>query len=191
MKYFVATVLTKGKKEDVEAILAVTAMAEQFHFIADTHPALHPGQCARIDKDAETVGWLGRVHPQVLKKLSIKSDIYVFELEWEAISAVQLPAYKPLSKYPSIRRDLAFEVDQQVSSQQFIDIIKHEIGKILVDLRIFDVYHGKGVDSGRKSVALGLILQESSRTLTDQEVEDATSRVVSKLEKELGATLRD
>ena len=78
-----------------------------------------------------------------------------------------------------------------MTSQQLIDIIKREIAKILVDLHIFDVYQGKGVDSGRKSVALGLILQESSRTLTDQEVEDATSRVVSKLEKELGATLRD
>jgi phenylalanyl-tRNA synthetase beta chain len=178
-------------KGDVEAILEMTAMQEQFRFIADTHPALHPGQCARIEKDGESVGWLGRVHPQVLNKLGIKTDIFVFELNWDALADVQLPAYRALSKYPSIRRDLAIVVDEQVSSQQLIDIIKREIAEILVDLRIFDVYQGKGVDSGRKSVALGLILQESSRTLTDQEVEDATSRVVSKLEKELGATLRD
>ncbi len=161
-------------KGDVEAIIDMTAHREQFRFIADNHPALHPGQCARIEKNAESVGWIGKIHPQVLKNLGIKADIYVFELSGDAISTVQLPEYRALSKYPSIRRDLALVVDDRVSSQQLTDIIQTEIAEILVDLRIFDVYHGKGVDSGRKSVALGLILQESSRTLTDQEVEDAT-----------------
>ncbi len=178
-------------KADVEAILAMTAMQDQFQFIVDRHPALHPGQCARIDKDGEAVGWIGMVHPQVLNKLGIKANIFVFELAWEALATVKLPSYKALSKYPSIRRDLAIVVDEQVVSQQIIDVIRDEIGEILVDLRIFDIYRGKGVDSGRKSVALGLILQESSRTLTDQDVEDTTAKVVLKLEKELGATLRD
>jgi len=178
-------------KGDVESILDMTAMKEQFSFVSGQHPSLHPGQCACIKKADEPVGWLGKMHPQVLQKLGIKNDIYLFEIDWNAISGVQLPQYLPLSKYPSIRRDLAVVVDKKISSLQIINTIKKVIPEILTDIRIFDVYQGKGVDFGRKSVALGLILQESSRTLTDQEVEDATSKVVIKLEKELGATLRD
>jgi len=178
-------------KGDVEAMLEMTGLKEQFSFETGQHPSLHPGQSARITKANETVGWLGKLHPQVLQKLGIKNDIYCFEIDWNAISGVQLPQYMPLSKYPSIRRDLAVVVDNEISSLQIINTIKAEIPEILMDIRIFDVYHGDGVDFGRKSVALGLILQESSRTLTDQEVEDATHKVVIKLEKELGATLRD
>ncbi len=178
-------------KGDVESILDMTAMKDQYSFVAGKHPSLHPGQCACINKGEEQIGWLGKLHPQVLQKLGIKNDIYLFEIDWNAISDVQLPKYVPLSKYPSIRRDLAVVVDDEISSLQIINTIKAVIPEILTDIRIFDVYHGKGVDFGRKSVALGLILQESSRTLTDQEVEDATSKVVIKLEKELGATLRD
>jgi len=178
-------------KGDVESILEMTGLRDQFSFVAETHPACHPGQCARILKNSEAVGWIGRLHPQVLQKLGIKTEVYVFELDWEALIEVKLPTFTAQSKYPSIRRDLAIVVDERVSSDQLINIIRGVIPKILVDIRIFDVYQGKGVDFGRKSVALGLILQESSRTLTDQEVEEATSKVVGKLEKELGATLRD
>ena len=178
-------------KGDVEAMLDLTSEKDQFQFAAGTHPALHPGQSANIIKADEVVGWIGRLHPKVLQKLGLKEDVYVFELNWEAISTTCLPEYKALSKYPSIRRDLAVVIDDEVSSQQILDVINDAEPEILKEVRIFDVYKGKGVDSGRKSVALGLILQESSRTLTDQDVESTTANVVAKLEKQLGATLRD
>jgi len=178
-------------KSDVEMILALTGNREQFSFEKGLHPALHPGQTAVIQKAGETIGWLGNMHPQVLHKLGIKNEIFLFEIDWSAILSVQLPTYMPLSKYPSIKRDLAVVVDERVTSAAIQSVIETELGEILCDVQIFDVYHGKNIDSGRKSVALGLILQDSSRTLIDQEIENATSRVVAQLEKELGATLRD
>lgn len=178
-------------KSDVEMILSLTGKPEQFSFNKASHPGLHPGQTAAIHKGADTVGWLGKMHPQVLHKLGIKNEIFLFEIDWSAILSVQLPAYMPLSKYPSIKRDIAVVVDEHVTSAEIQAVIQAELGEILSDVQIFDVYHGKNIDSGRKSVALGLILQDSSRTLIDQEVENATARVVAQLEKELGATLRD
>lgn len=178
-------------KGDVEAILDLTADKDQFRFETGSHPSLHPGQSANIIKAKEVVGWVGRLHPKVIQKLGLKEDVYVFELSWDAITSVKLPEFKALSKFPSIRRDLAVVVDDEVSGQQVLDVINQTLPEILKEVRIFDVYKGNGVDSGRKSVALGLILQESSRTLTDQDVDSATAKVVEKLEKKLGATLRD
>jgi len=178
-------------KGDVEAILDMTANASDFSFVSGDHPALHPGQSARIMKADKQVGHIGRLHPQIKQKLGVKDDIYVFELAWDEINSVSLPAYTALSRFPSVRRDLAIVIDDDVSSGQLKDLIEACIPKFLKEIRIFDVYQGKGVDSGRKSVALGLILQESSRTLTDQDVEEATSKVVSELAKQLGATLRE
>jgi len=178
-------------KGDVEAMLDLTADKGRFSFAADVHPSLHPGQSARILKAGEAIGWIGRLHPKVLQKLGLKQDVYVFEVEWQAISNTKLPAFSPLSKYPSIRRDLAVVIDEGISSHAITEVIEQSLPEILKEVLIFDVYTGKGVDSGRKSVALGLILQESSRTLTDQDVDSATNLVVEKLEKQLGATLRD
>jgi len=178
-------------KGDVEAILDMTANVAQFSFAKGSHPALHPGQSACILKADKQIGHIGRLHPKIQQKLGIKDDIFVFELAWDEINEVSLPAYTPLSKFPSVRRDLAIVIDDNISSGQLKALIEACIPKFLKEIRIFDVYQGKGVDSGRKSVALGLILQESSRTLTDQDVEEATTKVVSELEKQLGATLRD
>ncbi|NOY67180.1 MAG: phenylalanine--tRNA ligase subunit beta, partial [Gammaproteobacteria bacterium] len=178
-------------KGDIEALLDLTTEKDQFQFVAGTHPALHPGQSADIIKAGEIVGRVGRLHPKVLQNLGLKDDTYVFELNQDAISKANLPAYAPLSKYPSIRRDLAIVVNDEVSCQQVLDVIKQTEAEIIKEVRIFDVYKGKGVDSGRKSIALGLILQESSRTLTDQDVESATVKVVGELDNKLGATLRD
>jgi len=178
-------------KGDVESVLALTADKDAFKFKSAVHPSLHPGRSACIEKDGKTVGWVGCIHPKIQQKLGVKEDIYVFELAWDAISKLCLPSFEPLSKYPFIRRDLAIVVEKQVTSQQIIDTINGVLEEIIKDIRLFDVYEGAGVDSGRKSVALGLILQESSRTLTDQDVESATTKVVTELEKKLGATLRD
>jgi phenylalanyl-tRNA synthetase beta chain len=164
-------------KGDVEAVLGLTA--GELAFRPAAHPALHPGQSAEVLLDGEAIGFVGALHPAVQQKLSLA-----------AVSQARIPAFRPLSRFPAIRRDLAIVVEQSVSRQQVEESIRMDASEILQDLILFDVYVGKGIDSGRKSLALGLTLQDNSRTLTDEEVEGFIAKVVSGLETRLGATLR-
>ncbi len=182
-------------KADVEALLALSGRND-WQFIApqagEEHPALHPGQSARIcDANGKAVGWIGGLHPRLLKGFGLKRSVYLFEIDAEAITMGQVPAYHSLSKFPRIRRDLAVLVDEAVSAGEVLEIIRSSAGEHLESVQLFDVYRGTGVEIGRKSLALGLILQDSSRTLTDQDVDLAVSRAVDQLKQQVGASLRD
>ncbi|WP_421621678.1 phenylalanine--tRNA ligase subunit beta [Alkalilimnicola ehrlichii] len=180
-------------KGDVEALLAAGGRAGAFRFQADHHPALHPGQTARIldsDHDHRPVGWLGALHPARARELDIQGPVFLFELDLSAVQAGHLPAFRPLSRYPANRRDLALLVADEVPAQTLVDVARAAGGEQLVDIRLFDVYAGKGVPEGRKSVAMGLILQDSSRTLTDEDMDRVLGRVVERLAQEAGAVLR-
>jgi phenylalanyl-tRNA synthetase beta chain len=107
-----------------------------------------------------------------------------------SLKSGKLPRFAPISKYPAIRRDLAIIVDEQVTSQDIVDCISQVAGELLVNLELFDEYRGEGIDSGRKSLALGLTLQDSSRTLKDNAVDAILDRVVGALSSELAAQLR-
>jgi phenylalanyl-tRNA synthetase beta chain len=137
------------------------------------------------------MGWLGLLHPELQAKLDIGVDVLLFELALDALDAGKLPSFEPLSKFPAIRRDIAVVVDRSVSFDAVRACVDRAAPAILRDIRLFDVYTGENVDSGLKSLALGLILQHSSHTLKDQEVEDATAAILQALDSELGATLRD
>ncbi len=177
-------------KGDVEALFDLAG--SRVRFVAAAHPALHPGQSAQlVDSAGQVIGWLGRIHPEVIKKQDLSSDVHVFELDLEALQQGRIPKFQALSRFPSIRRDIAIVVDEAITSEQVCNTIRQTIPEQLKEIRLFDVYRGKGVDSGRKSFALGLILQESSRTLVDQEADAAVEWVLVQLEKELGASLRD
>ena len=178
-------------KADVQALLDLTGRGDQFIFTVKEHPALHPGQSACIEYRGREIGWVGALHPKLLQKLGVSETIFVFDLEWEAITEARLPEFTAVSKYPSIRRDLAVVIEETLTSDKLVECIRGILPNLLKEIRIFDVYKGKGVDSGRKSVALGLILQDSSRTLTDQDVDAAMADVMSELQKQLGATLRE
>ena len=172
-------------------MLAHTRATEEFTFESGQHPALHPGQSARILKQGKAVGWLGVMHPELEKDLSLEGPVVLFELQAEALMEAQHRQFQPISKFPNIRRDLSLVVDDQVSSQQILDTID-EIGiKTIAKRWVFDVYQGKGVENGRKSMSLGLILLDSSRTLTDEDVEEVISGVVMDLKTSLGAALRE
>jgi phenylalanyl-tRNA synthetase beta chain len=112
-------------------------------------------------------------------------------MDADALRAAALPAFTELSRYPSIRRDLAVVVDEEVSAAAVMDCVRESAGALLRELVVFDVYRGKGIPNGRKSLAIGLILQETSRTLTDQDVEEVVERVVGRLRHDLRATLRE
>ncbi|MDH5710786.1 MAG: phenylalanine--tRNA ligase subunit beta [Gammaproteobacteria bacterium] len=176
-------------KGDVEALLATTGKACVFE--AASHPVLHPGQSARISIDGTVAGWVGALHPEASKQLDLDENVYIFELRLDILKSAILPKFSPLSRYPEVRRDLAIVVDENVSVQSIQDCITEISSDLLQNIQIFDIYTGKGVDSGRKSVALGLILQDFSRTLTDQDVETEVENVVSSLKQKFAATLRE
>jgi len=181
-------------KADVEALLRITGRAPEFSFVAATHPALSPGRTASIVVGGAIVGWLGALHPNLQSRLDRPQHrtggAIVFALQLEPAFAARVPAFRTYSKFPSIRRDLAVVVDEQTSSATVGNIAREAAGEWLQEIVVFDVYRGTGVDSRRKSIGLGLILQDVSRTLTDADADRTMQTVVLRLERELGAKIR-
>jgi phenylalanyl-tRNA synthetase beta chain len=178
-------------KSDVEALLALAATPGEIDFIAAEHPALQPGQAAEIIRGGEVIGVVGKLHPQLAKRYDLKRAVYVFELDAAQALRTAAPSASPISKFPAIRRDIAVIVDDKVSADDLVKAIALTSTKLIRDVRIFDIYKGDGIEAGRKSVAIGLILQETSRTLTDEDADAAMAAVVSKLEDKFAAELRD
>jgi len=178
-------------KGDVEAILALTGRRGDYHFVAAMHPALHPGQCAVIRLHGRDIGWVGRVHPLLAGQHDLEPATLLFQLEFAALEEGSLAQFSSISRYPSIRRDLAVVVDAAITVDDLCREARNAAGELLKELVIFDVYQGKGIETGRKSIAFGLILQDSSRTLTDQDTESLVARVTQQLGDTIGATLRE
>ncbi|WP_297528406.1 phenylalanine--tRNA ligase subunit beta [Thiohalobacter sp.] len=178
-------------KGDVEALLALTGRAADFEFRPDRHPALHPGRCARILEDGRPVGWIGSLHPALAGRLDLPANTQLAEIELAALESARPARFAPISRFPALRRDLAVVVDATVPWGEIRRVVSEAGGETLKETRLFDVYMGQGVEKGRKSIALGLILQDSSRTLTDQDIESVVSRVTAALREQLGASLRE
>ncbi|OGT90073.1 MAG: phenylalanine--tRNA ligase subunit beta [Gammaproteobacteria bacterium RIFOXYA12_FULL_61_12] len=178
-------------KADLENLLRIGGEPDAYRFEALEHPALHPGQSAGIFHHGVLAGHLGMLHPRLAAEWDLDKNLFLFELRLSAIRKGGLPAFKPLSKFPSIRRDIALVLDREVGFGTLEKCVRAHGSEILRDILLFDVYTGEKVDSGRKSLALGLILQDSSRTLTDQDVEETMTGILRGLAGELGAQLRD
>ncbi len=178
-------------KGDVEALLDLAASDAEFAFAAAERPGLHPGQTATILRGGDEIGYIGSLHPGVLAAYDISAPVYAFELDLEVIRGAALPAFTELSKYPETRRDLAVLVDIEVAAAELLQNVRTVAGTYLVDLRLFDVYEGKGIDPKRKSLALGLTFRDSSRTLSDEEISKSVDQVIDLLEKTYGAELRN
>jgi phenylalanyl-tRNA synthetase beta chain len=133
---------------------------------------------------------VGRIHPVIAGQFDLDPDTYLFEFEHVAVLGGGIVLFQELSRYPSIRRDLAIVTDLEVTAAELQTEVKRSAGTLLKEMVIFDVYQGEGIETGRKSVAFGLILQDSSRTLTDDDVEVVVSRVTESLNKKFGAALR-
>jgi phenylalanyl-tRNA synthetase beta chain len=177
-------------KSDVEALLDASGCRAQCHWLPAQHAALHPGQTARIERDGQTLGWVGTLHPGLAARLGLPGNLQLFELATARLGDAVKPGFTPLSKFPSIRRDIAIVVDTSVTFDAVSRCVRDAAGDLLRDFLLFDVYAGDRVDPGRKSMALGLILQASSQTLTDQDVEAVTARVLDRLAEDVGAELR-
>ncbi|MDY1016464.1 phenylalanine--tRNA ligase subunit beta [Pseudomonas coleopterorum] len=177
-------------KADVEAVLGFAGALDAFTFVPGQHPALHPGQTARIERDGQQVGYLGALHPELVKSLGLDRAVFVFELVLAEVSEGRLPKFQELSRFPEVRRDLALLADRDVAASAVMEVIRENAGEWLTDLRLFDVYQGKGIDPHRKSLAVGLTWQHPSRTLNDDEVNTTTQAILTSLEQRLNATLR-
>lgn len=177
-------------KADVEALLGSAGAAAEFTFVADEHSALHPGQTARIERNGHAVGFVGALHPELTNALGLDQSVFVFELNLAAVAAGRLPEFRELSRFPEVRRDLALLVAREVPAQALLQAVRAAAGEFLTDLRLFDVYQGKGIDPSSKSVAVGLTWQHPARTLTDEEVNNSLQDVVTALETQFQATLR-
>ena len=177
-------------KADVSGLLKATGALDDYRFEAASHPALHPGQTARIVRGSVDAGWLGAIHPELQRRLEFRRSVLLFSLRLDVVAAAEIPQFEPYSRFPTVRRDIALLVDERVSAETLVEQARLAAGELLQRVVIFDVYTGVGIEAGRKSVALGLILQGVSRTLTDADADRAVTEVTRRLEREVGARIR-
>ena len=178
-------------KRDVEAILALNGQLDGYQFKTAQHDALHPGQTAKlVNKGGDCVGYMGLIHPGLESQFDIKKPVYLVELNQHLIEEKNSPEFEPISKYPTVRRDLALIVEENLHVNKIVDYIYQQQG-IVQEVVVFDIYQGKGIENGRKSVALGLILQDNSKTLVEQDVEGFISDLLNNLKNTFNAQLRE
>lgn len=178
-------------KNDLMDVLALTGDHDSYRFETFEHPALHPGQAAAIVKQQRVIGMIGALHPSIAQELDINQSLYLFDLSLDSIMDMSLPTYETLSKFPAIKRDLALVVAQDVQAQRLKEKILKMGGDLLKNVQIFDIYQGKGIETGKKSIALSLTFQHLSRTLVDTEINESMQNIINALYKDFNATLRD
>lgn len=172
-------------KAHVEALFAAPV-----RFVVEQHPALHPGQSARIYAGTKPVGWLGKLHPQWQQQYGLTQACYLFELDVAALSHTKVPAYSEVSKFLPVRRDLAMVVDQDVSAQAMIDTVMQAKIANLQQVKLFDVYQGKGVAENKKSLAFLVLMQDTCKTMVDEEVDAVTAQLLEIWSAQYAATMR-
>jgi phenylalanyl-tRNA synthetase beta chain len=178
-------------KADVEALLSATARADGFRFEKASHSALHPGQTAAVYLNETLVGILGAIHPKFEKLLGLNGRTFVFELNIEAMGLKNLPEAKEISKFPANRRDIAIVVEEDKVVGEILSYIEKFGENQLVGLNLFDVYRGKGIEAGYKSLAISLTLQDTTRTLEESDIQAVVDGILSQLSERFGASLRD
>ncbi|AFP84564.1 phenylalanine--tRNA ligase subunit beta [secondary endosymbiont of Ctenarytaina eucalypti] len=178
-------------KGDLEAILELTGKLDDIEFRAHKHPALHPGQSAAIYLEHEIIGFVGMIHPDIEEKLSVNGRALVFELLWEKISKRNIPKANAISRFPANRRDISVIVADDCPAADIIAECKKISSNHLVGVNLFDVYWGRGVSKGFKSLAISLILQDTTRTLEEEEIAATVASCITALKQRFHASLRD
>jgi phenylalanyl-tRNA synthetase beta chain len=178
-------------KSDVYALLTLCGDVSKIEFAATEHCALQPGQAANVLRDGVVIAVVGKLHPAIAVELEIKKDVFLFELNADKTFTTSVPKVKEVSKYPAIRRDIAVVVRDDIAAADLLESVATAAPGLIKSVTIFDVYRGAGIEAGLKSVALGLILQETSRTLTDDDADSAMDAAVRELQDKYAAVLRD
>ncbi len=175
-------------KAEVEALLALAGARAEFR--ADARPFGHPGRSASVWRDGREIGWVGHLHPALAKVLDLDGEVVGFELDLEPLAERAVPRAGELSRYPSVRRDIALVVPESTPWAALETSLQAALGPLLREVRLFDRYVGPGLDGGSKSLAMGLILQDVSRTLTDRDADQAVATALEALARDCGARLR-
>ena len=176
-------------KADLESLLSVSA--GEISFTTAKYTALHPGQTADVYCDDQRIGRIGALHPGLQAQWDFVNPVYLFEIDQQPLLARGVPVFSELSRFPEVRRDLALVVDRQLAAADVLNVVRESAGEYLSDLKLFDIYQGKGIDPERKSLALGLTFRHSSRTLNEEEVGQSVDAVVQTLKEAFGASLRN
>ena len=179
-------------KGEVEAILTGLRLPKASYTAVTDNPSFHPGRCAMVSIDGVELGYIGQVHPLVAANYDMDCEVYCAELSFTKMFALRKPepTYIPLPKYPGVTRDLSLICDETVTVAQIEDVITASAGKLLRNVKLFDIYRGTGVPAGKKSMAFSLELRADDRTLTDADSEQTVAKVLGALSSQLGATLR-
>ena len=167
-------------KADVEALFAPATVS----FVAAMHPASHPGRSAQILLRGQAVGWIGELHPQWLQQYNIPQATVWFEVDLVALTQAAVPHAREISKFPPVRRDIAVVVDEDVAAQSLLEAMRAENVPYAAELALFDLYRGRGVEPGKKSLAFRVLLQDTQKTLTDDEIESSVTRLIEVLHKQ-------
>jgi len=173
-------------KNDVESLAA----PGKVDFEAAGHPAFHPGRSARVLLHGAQIGWIGELHPGLQRKYELPAPVVLFELDAQALLTLELPQYQPVSKFPPVQRDLAYIFDEKITVHALLERLNRSKANIVESISVFDVYRGKGIENGKKGLAFRVLLQDTQKTLTDAEVDDALAGLRRVLEQEYGAKLR-
>jgi phenylalanyl-tRNA synthetase beta chain len=177
-------------KGDLEVLLGLAHDGAAWRFVADTHPALQPGQTARIYRGEQAVGWIGALHPTIAQAIDITGKVFLAELDYEHISTAALTKVQDVSRFPAVRRDLALIIDEQVAAAAVLAQLRESAGPDLLEIGIFDLYQGHNIVKGKKSLALGLTFQHPSRTLSDTDINPIIDRCINALQAKFKAELR-
>jgi len=162
---------------------------QTLRFVAAAHPALHPGRSAQIFCGEQMVGWIGELHPHWQQQYDMAQACVWFEVELGALTQAKVPHMSEIAKFLPVRRDLAVVVDEGITVQTLLDAMQHVSAPYVAEVALFDVYRGKGVEQGKKSLAFRVLLQDTHKTLTDSEIEPSITQLVAVLQKH-GAQLR-
>jgi len=179
-------------KGELEAIFTGLRMPKASYTAEKSNPTYHPGRCAKVTIAGQDVGYIGQIHPLVAKNYGIDSEVYCAEINFTALIPLQMPepTYTPLPKYPTVSRDLSVICNEEITVAQVEAVIKTAAGKLLRNIRLFDIYRGTGIPEGKKSLAFSLELRADDRTLTDTDSEQVMSRVLDALKAKLDISLR-
>jgi phenylalanyl-tRNA synthetase beta chain len=154
------------------------------------HPTLHPGQCAQLVANGKPAGWLGALHPRLVQELGLPAAPVLFELDLDGVTQLKLPRHAGISRFPFVRRDLAFVMDAAIPVGDVLAALQQSAAPIVFDLALFDQYRGRGIAEDQKSLAFRVVMQDTQRTLTDAEVEDAVAKLADAVIRQFNATLR-
>lgn len=154
------------------------------------HPALHPGQSAELWVNGKPVGWLGALHPRLVQTFDLPSTPILFEIDSEVLAQRRVPRHSSLSRFPLVRRDLAFVLDIDMPAESLLAALRDTALTHVQSIEVFDDYRGKGVPENQKSLAIRVVMQDTQRTLTDQEVDDTVKKLVDTALNQCNASLR-